>query len=256
MGGSGANLKILSYNIHKGLSALNRKHVLTQIRNSIRMVEPDLVFLQEVLGAHRRHSKRFSDWPAESQFEFLADSLWSHHAYGKNAVYDAGHHGNAVLSKYPILSWKNIDISSHAFESRGILHVTIDAPKAWGVIHGMCVHLGLTEVHRRTQVRRLTKLVNESVPAQSPLIVAGDFNDWSVRATKRLVEDLRLREVFEQLHGKHAKTFPARLPLLMLDRIYCRGVGIESAAVLTGKPWNKLSDHVALCAELSAPDRK
>jgi endonuclease/exonuclease/phosphatase family metal-dependent hydrolase len=244
-------LKVLSYNIHKGLSALNRKHVLHDIREAIRSVDPDLVFLQEVLGAHNRHSKRFKNWPQESQFEFLADSIWSHHAYGKNAVYDEGHHGNAVLSKYPILAWRNIDVSESRFESRGILHVVIDAPKPWGELHGMCVHLGLTGNQRNKQVSKLRRIVEEGVPHSAALLVAGDFNDWSVRASHRLAHELTLTEAFEALHGSPARTFPARLPLLMLDRIYSRHMRVDTGSVLFGKPWSVLSDHAALYAEFS-----
>lgn len=247
-------LKVLSYNIHKGLSPLNRRHVLDRIRDAIRSVDPDLVFLQEVLGAHTKHSKRFSNWPKESQFEYLADSLWAHHAYGRNAVYDAGHHGNAVLSKYPILAWRNIDVSSSRFEQRGILHVIIDGPKPWGQVHGMCVHLGLTAGQRNRQVGTLRRLVEEGVPIEAPLLIAGDFNDWSARASHRLAHELHMQEVFETLHGKPARTFPARLPLLMLDRIYCRKMQIQRAAVLFGLPWSTLSDHAALLAEF-APER-
>jgi endonuclease/exonuclease/phosphatase family metal-dependent hydrolase len=231
------------------MSVFNRKHRLREIRDAIRSVEPDLVFLQEVIGANQKHSRRFEDWPDASQFEFLAESLW-HHAYGRNAVYEAGHHGNAILSKYPILASQNLDVSGHRFESRGILHVSIDAPKPWGVVHGLCVHLGLTKKNRRGQVGKLLAFARNAVPEDAPLIVAGDFNDWSVGATQRLTGELDAVEVFQELYGKHANTFPARLPLFKLDRIYCRGTEIEYAAVLIGKPWNKLSDHAALYAEL------
>ena len=242
-------LKVLSYNIHKGLSALNRKQVLHGIREAIRSVNPDLVLMQEVLGAHTKHSKRFATWPTESQFEFLADSLWRHHAYGKNAVYDAGHHGNAVLSKYPIKAWRNIDVSVNRFEQRGILHCIVDAPPPVGELHGMCVHLGLTGEQRNRQVANLERLVRAGVPHAAPLLVAGDFNDWSVRASRRLERELHMQEVFEALNGRPARTFPARLPLLMLDRIYCRGIQIVTGSVLFGRPWNTLSDHAALYAE-------
>jgi hypothetical protein len=64
------------------------------------------------------------------QHEFIADSVWHEVAYGKNAVSHHGHHGNAVLSRYPIIAHENLDISAHAFESRGLLHCTIRLGKA------------------------------------------------------------------------------------------------------------------------------
>ena len=69
------------------------------------------MFLQEVLGEHGKHASRYEDWPATSQYEFLADSMWSDFAYGQNAVYPDGHHGNALLSKYPIKASRNLDVS-------------------------------------------------------------------------------------------------------------------------------------------------
>src|SRR2546427_2871702 len=81
-----------------------------------------ILFLQEVQGVHRRHARRYRDWPGKSQHEFIADKVWHEVAYGRNAVYHQGHHGNAVLSRFAIVAQSNHDISSHAFESRGILH--------------------------------------------------------------------------------------------------------------------------------------
>ena len=47
---------------------------------------------------------------ATTQFEFLADSIWSHYAYGKNAIYQHGHHGNAILSELPFAISNNVDV--------------------------------------------------------------------------------------------------------------------------------------------------
>src|SRR5438132_888733 len=104
-------LRVLSYNIHKGFSSGRGKFVLNRIREALRTVHPDLVFLQEVLGHHELHSQKVENWPDQPQFEYLADQLWPHFAYGKNAVYTYGHHGNAILSKYPFSFYENIDIS-------------------------------------------------------------------------------------------------------------------------------------------------
>lgn len=76
------------------------------MRNTIQKYRVDLVLLQEVVGKHEKHT------PTTSQFEFLADGVWPHFAYGKNAVYDEGHHGNAILSLYPIVEWKNLDFQT------------------------------------------------------------------------------------------------------------------------------------------------
>src|ERR1041384_1655922 len=92
-------LKVLTLNTHKGFTTLNRRFMLHELRDAVRAVAADLVFIQEVLGSHEVHSTRYPDWPKVPQYEFLADSIWTDFAYGRNAVYPAGHHGNAVLSK-------------------------------------------------------------------------------------------------------------------------------------------------------------
>ena len=89
-------MRILSYNIHKGFTVGNRALVLEEIRHAIRATEADLVCLQEVVGENTRHAAVFDKW-ADIQFEFLADQVWDYRAYGKNAVYDHGHHGLSLI---------------------------------------------------------------------------------------------------------------------------------------------------------------
>jgi endonuclease/exonuclease/phosphatase family metal-dependent hydrolase len=242
-------LGLLTINMHKGFNFLNRGFVLHELREAVRATGADVVFLQEVLGAHAGHARRFAGWPAQPQYEFLADSVWSQYAYGQNAVYPEGDHGNALLSKYPIAQHDNIDVSVGRHERRGLLHCRLDVPEARTQVHAICVHLGLREAQRREQVARLRDYIARSVPEDAAVIVAGDFNDWRVRLDAPL-HDAGLREVFVERRGAPARTFPGRWPLLRLDRIYVRGVDIEDAHVLDTNPWPHLSDHVPLCAKV------
>ncbi|MGE8201388.1 MAG: endonuclease/exonuclease/phosphatase family protein, partial [Variovorax sp.] len=100
---SPTSLKVMTVNTHKGFTALNRRFILPELRDAVRTVGADVVFLQEVLGTHSRHSRRVSNWPEAPHYEFLADTMWPQFAYGRNAVYPKGHHGNALLSKFPIV---------------------------------------------------------------------------------------------------------------------------------------------------------
>ena len=245
-----ATLKVLTYNIHKGFSSNNRRFVLDRIRAAIRTVHADLVLLQEVLGEHTTHARKVARWPIAPQFEFLADELWPHFAYGRNSVYTAGHHGNAILSKYPLTFFENIDISTNRLEQRGLLHATISYPNLPRPIHAICVHLGLLESERRVQLRRICDRIESHVPHADPLVIAGDFNDWRVRANRVFHKNLDVVEAFSLLHGAPARTFPAWLPALRLDRIYCRRLEPLRAQSLSGRPWRELSDHAAIFAEL------
>ncbi|MCW0402814.1 endonuclease/exonuclease/phosphatase family protein [Xanthomonas sacchari] len=241
-------IELLTINAHMGFSVLKQRFMLPELRAAIRALPADLVFLQEVLGEHQLHAGRHADWPAQSQYAFLADTLWPQFAYGRNAVYPHGHHGNALLSRFPIASFVNRDVSIAGHEHRGLLHAVLEIPGHAEAVHAICVHLGLREAHRRRQIGLLGALIAE-LPSQAPLIVAGDFNDWRQRGHP-LLQRHGLTEAFAHLHGRVARSFPARWPLLPLDRIYVRNVRIEAARVLTGRPWSHLSDHAPLHARI------
>jgi endonuclease/exonuclease/phosphatase family metal-dependent hydrolase len=88
-------LKVLSYNIHKGFDWNNKNYFLKEIKDFIKTLDVDIVFLQEVVGKNTHLEK---SGLIDTQFEFLADELWPHYSYAHNAVYDHGHHGNLILS--------------------------------------------------------------------------------------------------------------------------------------------------------------
>jgi endonuclease/exonuclease/phosphatase family metal-dependent hydrolase len=238
-------IRVLSYNVHKGFCSANQQFLLKQIRESIRSVDAEVVFLQEVVGENSQHSAKVDGWIDESQFEFLADSVWPHFSYGKNAVYDHGHHGNAILSKFPIIKSENVDISLYRRSQRGLLLSVIEPG-----IYVICMHMGLLGWERHQQFNLLMKFIEHNIPKDAPLIIAGDFNDWSGALHWRFKHTLKLREASVQINGKLAKTFPAKRPVLRLDRIYFRGFTAVAAKRLNGEPWRSLSDHCALYAEL------
>lgn len=237
--------------MHKGFSAWHRRFVLHELRDAIRLLEADIVLLQEVLGAHQEHSTRWEHWPEQGQYEFLADTVWSAYAYGKNAVYPEGHHGNAVLSKFPIRHFHNHDISTPEAEKRGLLHCELGIPGWRQPLHVVCVHLGLREAQRQQQLHGLCAMIEQTIAVDEPLVVGGDFNDWRGRVHPVLAESLGLREVFRDTYGQAARTFPVWWPLLRLDRIYARNVDVAHPQVLRGRPWRRLSDHAPLMLELA-----
>lgn len=242
-------VNVLTLNAHMGFNLFNRRFVLPELREAIRAVSADVVFLQEVMGENALHASRLPDWPAGSQYEFLADTLWTQHAYGRNAAYPHGHHGNALLSKFPIRAQRNHDVSVHGHEERGLLHCTLEVPGSVHPLHTVCVHLGLRDAHRRRQLQLLCDLLASEVPDQAPLVVAGDFNDWRRRG-HALVRACGLQEAFEVHRGRLANTFPARRPMLPLDRIYLRNVEAFAPMVLSLRPWTHLSDHAPLHARI------
>ena len=179
----GSSFKVLTINTHKGFTSFNRRFILPELRDAVRATSADIVFLQEVMGTHAIHSAHIENWPENSHYEYLADTMWHDFAYGRNAVYPEGHHGNAILSRFPITEYVNRDISVAGSEKRGMLHCQISLPDRPQPIHALCVHLGLKEKHRQAQMRMMCDVI-ASLPPDAPLVVAGDFNDWQVRANR------------------------------------------------------------------------
>jgi len=243
-------LRVLTVNTHKGFSSFNRRFILHELREAVRTVGADVVFLQEVQGLHEKHGSRHPKWPAMPHYEFLADEMWPEFAYGRNAVYPDGHHGNAVLSKFPIVSFENHDVSIAGPERRGLLHCQLEMPGRADNVHVICVHLGLQEAHRRKQVDMLCALMKDRIPDDAPVVVAGDFNDWRVRYHGALAR-AGLQEVYVNAQGRAAKSFPARFPVLQLDRIYVRNAQRHAPIRMPRRPWAHLSDHAPLAAEIA-----
>jgi endonuclease/exonuclease/phosphatase family metal-dependent hydrolase len=238
-----STLRIATYNIHKGVQGLGPTQRL-EIHNLVHAVEQfdaDIVCLQEVRGVHRKLAKRFAHWPAQGQAEFLLPEGYEA-VYRTNALTRHGEHGNALLSRWPVLSTGHEDVSDHRFEQRGLLHACVDV--GGEVVHVVVVHLGLLAGGRERQVQRLGAYLQREVPADQRLVVAGDFNDWG----ERLHRPLQALDL-HTFRGIRLATFPARLPMLHLDRIYVRGLTLRHAQVPHGKAWSRMSDHLPLIAE-------
>lgn len=241
---SAGRLSVMTINVHKGLSPLHRRSTIYELRQKMRHHHPDLLFLQELQQEHRGRIRRFGQWPMTELTHFLSEDFWHDSHYGKNVEYPDGHHGNAILSKKPLYKGQNYDISAYRFERRGLLH---SVTQVSGVpIHCFCVHLALFERGRERQLSEIIRYI-ESLAEGGPAIVAGDFNDWRNRVSAPM-QAAGFSEVFEQLTGSPAKTFPSVKPMLPMDRIYVRGLRIHSAEIL--HEWLKLSDHLGIAAEL------
>jgi endonuclease/exonuclease/phosphatase family metal-dependent hydrolase len=240
-------LHIATYNIHKGFSFFKRRMVIHELRAHLRTLDADLVFLQEcraVTHATRAVSRTGRAAATRVSGRFDLDRL----AYGRNAVYDTGHHGNAICELFPIARWDNEDISEHRFESRGLLHCEIEVPGWSETLHCVCVHLGLMKHHRSRQMRALQVRIERLVPHAAPLIIAGDFNDWAHHADLELACPLGLKEVFEQTSARRAVS---RGAAVFSPRSHlCARLQCQRRARAHGHPWARISDHAALTSTI------
>ncbi|WP_227430310.1 endonuclease/exonuclease/phosphatase family protein [Psychrobacter sp. I-STPA6b] len=244
------SLIITSYNIHKGMSPLNRFVRVQGIADALKAVNPDILCLQEVQGQNLKRMVKYNEFPDQSQHEWFGEFLKLENSYGKNCEYDNGHHGNAVLSRYPLDPKHNVNITVNKLEQRGVLHCEVQ-PLGWEKpVVVLCAHLNLFEHDRQKQYQTIMQYVRNEIAPDQPLILAGDFNDWKKRSCDILTGELGMTEAFQFCHHKLLATFPAMLPILSLDRIYVRNLQVKRAWVHTGKPWSELSDHLPISAEI------
>ena len=242
-------ITVVSYNIHKGMSPFNRMVRLMGMGDALQMVMPDILCLQEVSGQNLKRAVAFNEYPHESQHRWFGEYLKLKESYGKNAEYTHGHHGNAVLSRHPLDPKHNVNITVSRLEKRGVLHCEIH-PYGWREsVVVLNAHLNLLHKDRVRQYQAILEYIDHHIGADRPLILAGDFNDWSIKSSKILGKH-GLTEAFFHLYGDYPATFPAKVPMMSLDRIYVRNLRIKRATVHSGIPWSRLSDHLPISAVL------
>ena len=237
-------LRVATYNIHKGVQGIGpaRRLEIHNLGLAVEQLDADIVCLQEVRKLHRREAAYFQRWPELPQAEFLAPEGYEA-VYRTNAITKHGEHGNALLTRWPVIGHQHEDISDHRFEQRGLLHVELDINGKR--VHSIVVHLGLIPGSRIRQIALLQRFIEREVPPNAPLVVAGDFNDWG-NQIKRMLAGFGLFE-FDETRG--IATYPARLPIAQLDHIYVRGLTPLGLQVPKGRIWWRMSDHLPLIAE-------
>jgi len=248
-----ARLRVATYNIHKGVRGLGpaKRLEIHHLGLGVQALDADLVALQEVRLFHHRDARRFDHtwfgWPEQGQAEFLAPQGYES-AYRTNAVTRDGEHGNALLSRWPLGEVGHHDVSDHRFEQRGLLHVGVN----WQgqTIHCIVAHFGLVHASRIRQAQRLGAYLKAEVPPDAPVLVAGDFNDWSERLDPAIAAH-GLQRAVPPGATRSPLTFPSRLPLFALDRMYLRGLRCVGMTVPRGPSWARMSDHLPLIAELT-----
>jgi endonuclease/exonuclease/phosphatase family metal-dependent hydrolase len=247
IGAGSGTLRVATYNIHKGVRGMGpaRRLEIHNLCMGVKALDADMVFLQEVRSMNRVEAKRFPGWPAAPQAEFLAPEGYGV-AYRTNAITKHGEHGNALLSRWEIGEIGHHDVSEHRFEQRGLLHACVN----WRgeQVHTIVAHFGLGHAGRVRQAERLGEFIAANVPDDAPLVVAGDFNDWGEKLDAFLNPCRMQRAV--QPSGQRALTFPSRVPVFAMDRIYTRHFRCVSTYVPRGTTWARMSDHLPLVAEL------
>ena len=235
-----SSLRIATYNIHKCVG-IDRKYSPERIVDVLREIDADVVGLQEVLCHSRSHRR-------DHQAEFLAAELGMEYRLGENRMIRGGDYGNVVLSRLPIKTANNYDISIHKYEPRGCLRTEIAVNGT--TLHFVNIHMGTSYFERRKQVHKLLAgHVLDHPELVGKRIIAGDFNEWTSGLTTRLFKE-NFCSVDARLHLGASRTFPGIFPLVHLDHVYFdESFRLRNAFLHRTRTALVASDHVPVVAE-------
>jgi endonuclease/exonuclease/phosphatase family metal-dependent hydrolase len=239
--------RIATYNIHKGRGLDGRTRV-ERIARVLERIEPDIVALQEVVNHEGRSIE-------DHQARFLGERLGHCFAIGSTRKHRGGLYGNVTLSRWEFELIRQIDLTVPGREERGVLRTDIRI--GHHLVHIFNVHLGTAHRERRTQAIRFMDLdLLRAVDISGPRIVLGDFNDWTHGlVTRTLSAEFHFSDLAE--HLPPARNYPAILPLLHLDHIYCdHQLKVEAARFQRNGLSVIASDHLPLVADLRIEERR
>ncbi|MEY3205861.1 MAG: hypothetical protein RLZZ21_2192 [Planctomycetota bacterium] len=229
-------MRLLSWNIHKGIGGRDRRYSLARIIDCIEAENPDLICLQEV-DRHVRRS-RYDDQP-----RLLSHFFRCHAVYQSTVAVGAGSYGNLVLSRWPIASRHRITLRRGSRKPRGAQLVVVDSPE--GRLHLVHTHLGLAEQERHWQVQRLLGHMLFRSAEPHPTLIVGDFNDWRDTLASGLLKLEGFRQVTSPI--SRFRTFPAWLAIGSLDKAFVRGgIDVRHARVVRTSLAKVASDHLPL----------
>ena len=229
-------MRLLSWNIHKGIGGRDRRYSLARIIDCIEAENPDLVCLQEV-DRHVRRS-RYDDQP-----RLLPRSLHCHAVYQATVAVGEGSYGNLLLSRWPIASRHRITLRCGSRKPRGAQLVVVDTPE--GQLHLVHTHLGLAEKERHWQMQRLLGHMLFRSAEPRPTLIVGDLNDWRDTLASGLLKLEGFRQVTTP--ASRFRTFPAWLAIGSLDKAFVRGgIDVRHARVVRTSLARVASDHLPL----------
>lgn len=224
-------LRVMTWNIHGGIGPDGRFD-LDRIATLVARHQPDILALQEI-------DTRGRDVGCLAPLEGLGIG---HFTEARTITAPDGHYGHALFTRWPTRAIELHDLSVRRREPRIAIEAAVLTPA--GPLHVVAVHVGLAIGERRRQVMTLAAMAKRRRPL--PTLMMGDFNDWfsfglvTRTLTRVLPERTELR------------SFPARWPVMRLDRIYGSHEGMIARA-WTDREARLASDHLPVIAEIRLP---
>lgn len=230
-------MRLLSYNIHKGIGGRDRRYRLERVMEVIERENPDVICLQEV--DHNVRRSRFNDQPQLLAERF--DALTR--LYQMNVHLKQGGYGNLLLSRWPLVDKHQLSLQLGRHKPRGAQLAVLDTPE--GQLHLVHWHLGLAERERHWQAEYLLTHTRFKASSHLPTLIVGDFNDWRNTLWKGHFTWHSFAQVTHPI--SRYRSFPAYLPMGSLDKAFYRGsLKISSAHIVRSKLARMASDHLPL----------
>ena len=230
-------MRLLSYNIHKGIGGRDRRYDILRIINVIEQENPDLICLQEVDHLVRR--SRYHDQPQLLARHFNAVG----HLCQTTVRLKTGGYGNVLISRWPIHSCHQISLRFGGKKPRGAQLAVVETPE--GSLQLVHWHLGLAEKERHWQVNHLLTHHLLRLAEDLPVVVAGDSNDWRNTLAKGPFATHNFLQATAPV--SRFRSFPAYFPMGSLDKAFVRGdVFVRHARVVRSALARRASDHLPL----------
>ncbi|HEU0215098.1 MAG TPA: endonuclease/exonuclease/phosphatase family protein, partial [Stellaceae bacterium] len=227
----------MTYNIHTCIG-VDRRYDPARIAAVLRQIDADIACLQEVV-THRRTERSAEQWA------YLGEATGCRVILGVGMRDHRRRFSNAILTRFPVLAARSIDLTVAGYEPRG----AIDADLLIGdrVLRVLATHFGLHAGERQLQANRLMAVLGEASSRRGAdaVLLMGDLNEWRGRMGAIRALDRRLGP------SAGARTFPSWLPVLPLDRIYAEGPAVVRNVAVYRTPLARLaSDHLPLVGSL------
>jgi endonuclease/exonuclease/phosphatase family metal-dependent hydrolase len=233
-------MRILSYNIHKGIGGRDRQYRIERIVEVIEAENPDLICLQEVDRNVRR--SKFHDQPALLASHFKS----AERLFQMNVHLTTGGYGNLILSRWPFKAKHQVSLRQFTKKPRGAQAAVVETPD--GEMLRVNWHLGLSEKERHWQVKQLLSHGLFRECHTLPTLIIGDFNDWRNTLTRNQLTDDGFTQVTAPI--SRFRSFPAYMPVGSLDKCYVRGaLDVRHAKVVRTNLARRASDHLPLVVD-------
>jgi endonuclease/exonuclease/phosphatase family metal-dependent hydrolase len=226
-----AFLRAATYNLHSCIGG-DRRYDPERSLKVLQEIDADVLALQEVGGYLHN---------GVEQIHFLEERLGMHAVAGPNITRRGTQFGNAILVRGKVRESRRVDLNILPFEPRGAIDAVADT--AAGPLRIIATHLGLFPRERRQQIDRLAAVLQRH---HWPLTVfLGDFNIFGPERSvlRRIGAPKRLPRLY---------SFPARLPLMSLDRIWTLPNACVVKLEVHRTSLSRIaSDHLPVVAEIA-----